>query len=257
VAAATPRVVFIAQLGTGGDSWRPVLDRLPGITSVTYDRPGTGSAEPRPAPNPPLPHSAFARELACLLDQRGITEPVVLVGHSFGGLIARAFAGLWSERVAGLVFVDASIPQFHLLPTCEPKLDGDGAGATEIDVVAGQVEILTAAVPSVPTVVLTRTHGRWSGYESPPHPAVEDLWLVSQNILSWTFQAPLIVADDASHQIPDEAPDLVAYAVGRVVHAAREGTPVHLNTDELTLRGGHLAAVVSDGDTSAALSSRT
>jgi pimeloyl-ACP methyl ester carboxylesterase len=200
---SSPPIVFIAQLGTGGDSWKPVLDRLEsGATTLTYDRPGTGDAPPRPAPNPPIPHSGFARELLELLDAEGINEPAVIVGHSFGGLIARAFAGSYRQRVAGLVFVDASIPQFHLVPTSEPKLDGDDDGATEIDVVRGQVEILSLGIPRVPSVVLTRTHGTWSGDAPPPHPAVEDLWLVSQRQLADQAGASLVVATTADTSSP-------------------------------------------------------
>lgn len=232
-------IVLIAQLGTGGDSWKPVVDLLPDTTVVTYDRPGTGDAPGRSAPNPALPYSAFARELADLLDQRGVTQPAVIVGHSFGGLIARMYTALHPDRIAGLVFVDPSIPQFHLYPTAEPKLDGDGPDATEIDIVAGQVEILSAELPPVPTVVLTRTHGRWGGETPPPHPAVEDLWLVSQRLLARQTGAPLIVADNCGHQLPRQVPDLVAYAI-KAVHAAASGDPLTVDEAQLAQLGGHL-----------------
>lgn len=233
-------VVFIAQLGTGGDSWKPVIEQLPGIWAFTYDRPGTGSAPPRPAPNPPLPHSAFAKELASLLEHHGLTGPAVIVGHSVGGNIARVYAGIHPERVAGMIFVDSSIPQHFLHPNMGPIVDGDSPDATTIDTVAGQVEILEASIPDVPAVVLTRTHGRWGGDKPPPHPAVEDLWRVSQRILARGFRAPLVVAEDCGHQLPRDAPDLVAYAVRAVLDAARSGAPVHLDPVLLSERGGHL-----------------
>ncbi|MGX6604851.1 alpha/beta fold hydrolase [Micromonosporaceae bacterium Da 78-11] len=235
-----PTVVLVAQLGTGGDSWKPVLEYLDDVATFTYDRPGTGSAPGRPAPNLAIPHSVFARELAELLDQRKIAGPLVLVGHSFGALIARAFIAQYPDRVAGLVIVDGSIPQFHVIPTSEPKLDGDGPGATEIDIVAGQVEILSAPTPQVPSVVLTRTYGLWGGGVAPPHPRVEDLWLISQQILARELRAPLIVADDASHQIPAERPGLVAYTIDQVVAAARLGGAVRLDLDRIKALGGHL-----------------
>ena len=237
---ALPPVVFIAQLGTGGDSWQPVLEHLGGLATFIYDRPGTGNAPPRPAPNPAIPHSTFAAELAELIEQHQVPSPAVIVGHSFGSLIARAYAAAHPDRVAGMVHVDGSIPQFHLLPTAEPKLDGDGPEATEIDVVAGQVEILSAATPQVPTIVMTRTPGMWSGDEPPPHPAVEDLWLVSQRIVARDSQAPLVAADNCGHQLPRDAPGLVAHAVDVVHSAVRHGKPLRLDPLELSALQGHL-----------------
>ena len=239
-AGSYPPVVFIAQLGTGGDSWKPVLDRLPGVAAFTYDRPGTGNAPGRPEPNPALPHSVFARELADLLEQHHLTRPAVVVGHSFGGNIAKVYAGQHPERIAGLVFVDSSIPQTFLHPNKEPTVDGDGPDATVVDTVRGQVDILTAELPRVPAAVLARTHGTWDGVNAPPHPAIEDLWRVSQQHLARQFKRPLIAGDNVSHQIPDEAPGLVAYAISAVVDAVRHGTDVALDPPRLAALGGHL-----------------
>jgi pimeloyl-ACP methyl ester carboxylesterase len=233
-------VVFIAQLGTGGESWQPIIDRLPDVTTFAYDRPGTGTAPPRAAPNPPLPVSAFAAELADLLEQHDLTQPAVIVGHSLGGNIARVYAGRHPDRVAGLVFVDASMPQTFFGPGEDTFVDGDNPDSTEVDTVRGQVDILTSPIPDVPAVVLTRTHGRWSGTDEPPHPAYEDLWLVSQRILARDHRAPLIVADNSGHQIPAEAPDLVLYAIEQVLEAVRTKQPVRVNLDRLLTLGGHL-----------------
>src|SRR4051794_29983333 len=41
-----------------------------------------------------------------LLRRSGILPPYVLVGHSFGGLLVRAYASVRSEEVAGLVLID-------------------------------------------------------------------------------------------------------------------------------------------------------
>ena len=236
---AAPSVVFVSALGDPGAAWQPVLDRLdPGLVAITYDRPGTGAAPPRPGPNPPLPYSVLADELAGVLDERGVDRPAVLVGHSLGSLIARAFAGRHPGRVAGFVAVDGSVPQLVLWPDPSPVLDGDEAGATEIDFLTGQVEILAAAVPRVPAVVLVRRRN-WT-YEGRPmkHPALDDLWQVSQRVLAAQWAAPLIVAEHAGHQIPAEAPALVAYAVESVVRAAIDGRPPELDDARLAERGG-------------------
>lgn len=237
---AGPPVVFIAQLGTEGDSWQPVVDLLPGITTVTYDRPGTGDAPPRPAPNPPLPHSALARELADLLDRHRVVEPAVLAGHSLGGNIARVYAGLRPDRVAGLVFVDSSIPQSFLYREDQEPIDGDGPDATLIDTVAGQVEIMSAPIPKVPAVVLTRRRHWWPAGIGPiPNPAIDDLWHLSQRQLAEQCGAPMIVTG-AGHQVPAEAPELVAHAIRAVHAAAAGGEPVRLDPAVVARAGGEL-----------------
>jgi pimeloyl-ACP methyl ester carboxylesterase len=49
-----------------------------------------------------------AHELRVLLERAGVRGPYVLVGHSFGGLIARVFAERYARDVAGMVLVDAT-----------------------------------------------------------------------------------------------------------------------------------------------------
>ena len=220
--------MFIAQIGTRGDTWQPVIQAMTcNATTVTYDRPGIGDSPPRPAPNPPLPYSVFADELAATLDEAGITEPVVLVGHSVGGLIAQVFADCWRDRTAGIVLVDTSLPRLDLWPPPEPSRDGDGRDATAFDVTAGEVEILGMDPPPVAAVVVTRTPGRWA--VPLPHPAIDDLWTAHQRDLARRWRhAPLFQATDAGHQVPREAPALVAHAADGVVRCVRAGMNVYL-----------------------------
>jgi pimeloyl-ACP methyl ester carboxylesterase len=56
-------------------------------------------------------------DLRALLHSAGIPPPYVLVAHSFGGLIIRAFARAHPDEVAGLVFVDPLHPE----EWCDPS----------------------------------------------------------------------------------------------------------------------------------------
>jgi len=223
---ASPPVVFIAQLGTGGASWKSVIDLLTtNPTTVVYDRPGTGDAPPRPAPNPALPYSVFADELAAQLDEHGVSGRVVVVGHSVGSLIARVFASRHIGRIAGLVYVDGSIPRLSLWPAgpTRQSADGDGAEATHFDLAAGEIEVVEAVTPSAPIAVVTRTPGRWSDGWLDRYPEADPLWTAYQRQLARHSQAPLVVAKDAGHQVPREAPALVAHVVDAIVTAVRQG----------------------------------
>ncbi len=73
-----------------------------------YDRGGYGWSAPSPKPRVP---SVMAEELHALLHVAGEAPPYILIGHSFGGLNALAFAQKFPGKVAGVVLVDASLPE--------------------------------------------------------------------------------------------------------------------------------------------------
>lgn len=51
--------------------------------------------------------TTLARELHALLENRGVSpSPLVLVGHSYGGLVAQVYASLYPEEIQGLVLMD-------------------------------------------------------------------------------------------------------------------------------------------------------
>jgi pimeloyl-ACP methyl ester carboxylesterase len=147
-----PPVVAVSALGTEGSRWDAVIERLTTRPQlITYDRPGIGRSQPRPAPNPPQPYRTFADELTTMLEGLGVSVPVVAVGHSFGSLIVRSFAARHSDRVAGMVHIDASLPGMALWPDYGPLVDGPGAHATGIDAAAGAAELAGYGMPDVPS----------------------------------------------------------------------------------------------------------
>jgi pimeloyl-ACP methyl ester carboxylesterase len=111
----TPGVVIIPAMGDTSAAWLDVQDAVAARTSVcVYDRPGLGWSDGAPG----WPSAAgMARELHDLLNAAGIGRPIVLAGHSLGGLIARVFTQMYPDAVAGLVLVDSSHPdQSERLP---------------------------------------------------------------------------------------------------------------------------------------------
>src|SRR5260370_12444877 len=84
--------------------------------AVSYDRAGPGWSDPA---GEPRTARQIAQELHTLLDAAGIPGPYVLVGHSFGGYVNRAFAHLYRDRVAGMVLVDSLHPAEWKNPTPE------------------------------------------------------------------------------------------------------------------------------------------
>jgi pimeloyl-ACP methyl ester carboxylesterase len=110
-----PTVVFENGPGGIGLDWSLVVPEVAGFAStVAYDRAGLGWSEPTEGPRD---IATLVDELKSMLGATGAEPPYVLVGHSYGGLIVRAFAYTYPEDVAGLVLVDAAHEdQFDFYP---------------------------------------------------------------------------------------------------------------------------------------------
>ena len=77
------------------------------VRSILFDRPGTGWSDPGGYPRRT---ATEARELERLLARSGEPGPFILVGHSYGGLLAANFARRYPEQTAAVVLLDASPP---------------------------------------------------------------------------------------------------------------------------------------------------
>ncbi len=110
-----PTVVF--ENGPGGVAldWSLVGPQVSEFaTTIAYDRAGLGWSEPGDRPRD---IATLVAELKQTLVAIEAPAPYVLVGHSYGGLIARAYAYTYPEDVAGLVLIDAAHEdQFEIYP---------------------------------------------------------------------------------------------------------------------------------------------
>jgi pimeloyl-ACP methyl ester carboxylesterase len=105
----SPTVVIEAAASASWLAWLGVQRRLSRTTRVcTYDRAGHGWSEPRSRPRDA---EAIVAELHALLDAVGVRRPLVLAGHSAGGLYVREYARQFPGEVAGLALIDASSPR--------------------------------------------------------------------------------------------------------------------------------------------------
>lgn len=105
VPSGRPTVILEAGAFGGAADWSLVAEPLAKTGKVcAYDRDGMGMAAIHDVDRSPV---AIATRLAALVALEEGDAPVVLAGHSNGGLYVEAFARLWPERTAGLVLVDA------------------------------------------------------------------------------------------------------------------------------------------------------
>jgi pimeloyl-ACP methyl ester carboxylesterase len=218
-----PTVILEAGLGAAGtEEFFDFLDRVAGISRVcTYDRAGTGESDDRPE-GKHVTAALMAEELHALLAMVGIDAPIVLVGHSYGGMPVRVFEGLYSDDVAGMVLIDVSsepeVPVYERLDA-GPWIDG----ADRIDIHATVRELHMAGdLGDIPLVVVTAG-------------IIEDEWLATVADLAARAQARLaglssdaihLVAADSGHFVHRDAPDVVLAAIQKVVLAAADGSPL-------------------------------
>lgn len=128
-----PTIVLESGLGIPLSLWNWIfgdLDRIADRCSVVaYDRPGIGWSG-RPLGGTVAP-SEYPAHLLDVLHGVAAPGPLILVGHSVGGLLTRMFAAQYPDLVAGLVFVDSAHPEQYRrssrqaagLPVMQNELD--------------------------------------------------------------------------------------------------------------------------------------
>lgn len=248
-----PTVIFESSGLSSSTEWEKLLPEVgKEHRACAYDRPGMGWSEPVSGERTA---SDFVEELRGALTAAGEKPPYVLVGHSAGGPLVRAFAAAHPSDVAGLVLVDSAtasvfarwpktvakmrtnlsrgrwLAAVGLLRVANPlHLDGRDAALTyrpRTMIAADQlVGAATAILPSlpptttVPTVVLTHARGGdWAGpgvIGPLDEAAIEYDWQAAQKELAKGPQTSLVVAEKSGHMIPAEEPDLVIQAIRTV-----------------------------------------
>ncbi|MGH6905439.1 MAG: alpha/beta fold hydrolase [Geminicoccaceae bacterium] len=219
-----PLLVLLSGLGNDLRSWSPsfleALSRMAGV--LVYDRRGHGRSaalEPRP-----VIAEAVATDLHRLLQALRLDQPVVLVGHSLGGLYAQYFARTFPQQVAAVVLIDAASP---FEPIDDPRF------ATRASLEPGTVAYFedagvdgsilqtrdSPALPPIPLIVLTATDHR-----SPPD--FEREWQQIQAQVA--AQSPLgrqVIAEGSGHDIQDDRPGLVVEQIDQLLRELRAAPP--------------------------------
>jgi pimeloyl-ACP methyl ester carboxylesterase len=108
--SGSPAIVLEAGWGVSSPAvgWANIQPDLARITRVcSYDRAGLGWSEPQPGPGDA---DHVAANLHELLTQAGVTRPIVLMSHSWGGIYARDYLTHYPANVEGLILLDSSTP---------------------------------------------------------------------------------------------------------------------------------------------------
>lgn len=125
-------IVILTGMGCSFDDWHEITEELSKKNKVImFHRPGLGMSE---IVNESRTTQAVVDELEQLLLQLDIHEPIVLVGHSYGGLCVQHFVKLYPNHVMGVVLVDSTSVDFGILDNLNlPVLDEDSTDEAWIE----------------------------------------------------------------------------------------------------------------------------
>jgi pimeloyl-ACP methyl ester carboxylesterase len=106
-AGGGPPVVFLHGWGLDHKAYKRALSRLvtAGVHVVAPALPGFGGTAALPRDAADL--AGFVRWVELFLDEVGVREPVLMMGHSFGGGVAIRFAHDHMDRTRALVLINS------------------------------------------------------------------------------------------------------------------------------------------------------
>jgi pimeloyl-ACP methyl ester carboxylesterase len=192
------------------------------VTYCEYERANVGKSTSLEGP---VPLEQTVADLDALLTQVSSGGPVVLVGGSFGGLVALAYAGTHPDAVDGMVLLDPSLPGSNALeeamlpPEWRLTPDAWNDSREKVDVYAADAVALQALerMPAIPGAVFVTDE-----IELPPVAGDEFLTAIraQQQDVADRFSPGELITVDAPHAMIAVVPDEIAGAVLEVVAAA-------------------------------------
>jgi pimeloyl-ACP methyl ester carboxylesterase len=217
-----PVVVLEAGSGCGSEIWRAVQE-MAGEFAVTYsyDRAGHGSSDPG---DDPWSLENWLADLEAWLSVGRVTPPYLLVGHSLGGHIVRAFAARHPAEVVGMILVDArhedlfpELPESFLARLAELAPD-DADRADRADAIVRALP----AVDDLPLAVITHGRADWIseafGLGQGDLDRAEAAWQQYQRKLAArSRRSKICVAGASGHLIPVDQPELVVHEIQSLI----------------------------------------
>jgi thioesterase domain-containing protein len=224
-----PVVVLLPGLGDGLDKMAALQKTLSAENRVcSYDRLGEGkSGKPEGAQS----MAATGKILTGVLDEVAGDAPVVLAGHSLGGMIAARYAPDHTDRVKGLVLMDATsptsvsdisnaIPESATGPAAQLRAQSLGVskGQNPEKLVFSDGKVRSAG--DIPVEVIR--HGKPYLAAVPQYgPSLEQSWTEGQRKwLAVSSKGKLSTAKNSEHYIYVDQPGIAVQAIQRVTAKA-------------------------------------
>lgn len=228
-----PTVILWGESG----AWNQVQPAVSGFAAVgSFDRKDANGKAAAPVPASP---SEAARELHDALVQAKLAPPYVVVGHSFGGALARVFASLYPQEVTGLVLVDPFQEGFvDWLKAHQPQNHEKFVAPMRHRYASNWEQTLAelhaaSSYSNLPITLLSAVdRRRQAGNELERDLSTADLAEGSAAIVAahkeWLGTVPLgrqVIVENSSHDIPRDQPGAVVEAIRQIVEQARSRKP--------------------------------
>jgi pimeloyl-ACP methyl ester carboxylesterase len=219
----SPTIVYLHGLGGDGSDVESISTQLASQARVcTYDRLNVGRSDSDPGRHT---GADSVRDLHALLEAAGVPGPYLLVGFSFGGLLAIMYAGTYPDKVMGLVSLDGSLPTDdqvdQLIPADERArvIAEQEANQERVDFyrTADQAKALVAKIPDVPVTYLAARP-----VELPPNWPVKRMraFIAAKQVQFANAVAKgRLVEVQSSHDIDLDKPELVIQEIQRILAA--------------------------------------
>lgn len=161
-------------------------------------------------------------DMHALLDAAGLKPPYVLLGASFGGLIAHLYAATYPDEVVGMVLLDSPVPDELELESLLPEdmrfnHEEDREGNEKLDHFAVYEEAYAVAAPDIPVTYLLATPSEWPTMGVPEWDAAI-LGTIRAYVDSFTEGAWVEV--ESPHYMERAVPQVIADELEKVIEKA-------------------------------------
>lgn len=224
-------VVFEAGFGMSKETWKPVISDIASFaTTVRYSRAGIGQSAAHAEPADIETHLA---DLYSIVVAYSGAKPVIMVGHSYGGLLSATFAQRHPDLVKGLVLIDPSVLaqriRFKAL-NAQRVIEDDkwlrGVMPAHLidqyNTLIGQMDKASTEVTPIssllPTVLFTATQAASDAMVLEETVEGKKVWLaLHQELMQHVSRGAHIRVGDSQHLIYRQHPELVIRAIADLV----------------------------------------
>jgi len=215
-------VLLEAGMGQSLSTWDPIYNDLSKlVTVIRYSRVGLGrSTQLRRQ----FPVESSVQHLNTLLNTLNIESPVILLSHSFGGIISRKFAATYPEKVKAMLLLD---------PTSEHDLNI----MRKIDLTQAIKEISIMKTMWIENGLDNSYLESWSKRPMPNYPEIRDIPVVVIATVRKLSNPPMLLLTDKGRKLMGEWHKAWAeqFPQGRAILTKNSGHNIHYDEPKLVV----------------------